>query len=134
MQTEQTEKLLGITIISDEEEYEFQPYQKSHPEVKIVYRRMSNVEQIKARIKHTKKDNSGAADEVALNNEVLQHGLLRFEYVYLKPSMKAPNTLDTLHKLDGWIVARTLQLICGNIPGYVHIPLSPEQSSLPNSN
>lgn len=129
----ETEKLMGITIISDSEEYEFQPYPKSLPDVKIIYRRMSNTEQARIRIKHTKQDQSGRADEIAINNEVLDYGLLRFEHVYSAPGVKAPNSADTLHKLDGWIVGRVLQLVCGMIPGYIHVPLSAPSDSLPNS-
>lgn len=129
-----SEKLLGITIISDDEEMEFQPFPKTKPEVKIVYRRVSNSEQGEIRIRHTKRDMNGQADEISINNDVLRQGLVRFENVFVKPGQPAPNTLDTLHKLDGWIFARTLQLVCGNIPGYVHIPLSQGQDSSQSSN
>lgn len=130
---ETTEKLMGITLIDDTEEFEYQPYPKTKPEVKIIYRRMTEAEQGVARAKHTKDDRNGAADEYAIGGEVLKFGLIRFENVFTKTGTVAPCTLENLRKLDAWIVERMIMIICGRMPGYVHVPLSQGQDSSQNS-
>ena len=123
------EKLCGITIIDDTEELEFQPYPKTKPEVKIVYRRVPDQEQAKIRSDYTKDDRSGDIDAEGLSMEILRRGLLRFEHVYAKPGQVAPCTPEIMRKLDPWITERMLLLICGRVAGYVHVPLLTPVSS-----
>lgn len=118
------EKLCGITIIDDTEELEFQPFPKSRPEVKIIYRRVTDSEQGKIRMQFTQDDRNGKADEEAIAMELLRRGLVRLEYIYLKAGEPAPCTPETIRKLDPWITERLLLLICGRVAGYVHVPLS----------
>lgn len=120
-----SEKLMGITLIDDTEEFKFQPYPATKPEVQIIYRRMAETQQGEVRTRHTKDDRSGKADENAIGEEVLRYGLVRFENVFMADGKTvAPCTSINLRKLDAWIVERMILLICGRIPGYVHVPLS----------
>lgn len=127
------EKLLGITLIDEEEEFEFKPYPQTKPEVKIIYRRISESEQGLVRMKHTKDDRNGKTDDEAVGIEVLKYGLVRFEHVYTRGGELASCTVENLRKLDAWLVERMIFIICGRAAGYVHVPLSSTPGSSQNS-